>query len=413
MKKAILVVLMAASTAALATDDEKGWKPRLLLENRASYFHGESDLADSFTLEAEMKNRRLARGVFVTGQSYVRYATDGTVAPTFRKVNDDAVDQPAFGFHDLYVDVSKDVLPGLQSLPGRGWVKIGWQSPDWGVTDRIRPTNVLDAYDYTDLTLDDRRVSQIGVDVKWAVDGRRYIFEAVVLPMFTPDRIAREGAWGVAPEGVSIQRDLPSNGEESLSVGGRACFNGEFHLCAVATSGRDKLFFVRPVAPTAIELVYPRLRTYGGDFFYELPWQVVYRLEGVYRDYDSAVARNYGELATSLERVWGDNLFTLLEYVRQVPTCTDPTNIHCVFSNALLGRIGYGDEANGWYEQVEGAANLDPTAYLVEASVTGPTPIEGLRFRLGGRMVGGSRDNLIGARFGGNDGVFFDLVWRY
>lgn len=406
----VLIIVLAMIMAPVQGQGFEA--PTIQVENRASYFTHRNTGTNALSVEATWESVKLARGVFFTINPYARYESD-VVEPTVRRVNDNTPQQPAFGFHGLYVDVSKVVIPVLNQLPGSGRLRVGWQLPEWGVTDRITPTNLLAAHDYTDVTLDDRRVSQLGVSAKWAFDNKRYTMEFVGLS-FTPARIPEHGPWGVKPAGVTFVRRLPTSlgVGDGLQVGARGCYNGMFNACLMMTAGRDKLFFTRPLSPTIVELVYPQMRGYGGDFLYRLPKGFIYRLEGVYRDYDGAIGEDYGEIATSLERIWGDNIFTLVEYVRQVPKRVDANDIHCVFSEAVLGRVGYGNEVDGWYGQVEGAANIDPNAFIVEATVTGPTPLEGLRFKIGYRVVDGSLRNLIGAYFRDSDGLFLDLVWR-
>ena len=397
----------------------KDMASKFTVDSRTTYFFRpiDGDVATTnLRLLVDWRNVKLTRGLYLTAEGDARHTTDGATELTFRRAADDQVRQPSFGFDNLRLDVTTDILPNLRRALGVGRLSVGWLEPEWGRTDRIQPTNLLAAYDYTDVTLDDRRVSQLGAQAKWAFSEKRYTVEFDYFPGFTPSRISNRGAWGVrVPAGVTFHRQLPTSVGGSQQVGFRGCYVADFQACFMAMTGRDHMFFARPSAndPTVIEFVYPRLRGYGGDFQYLLPWNLMYRLEGVYRDYDGRVAQDYAEVATSLERIWpGSELYTLVQYVRQVPKVTDATDLHRAFSDAVFGRVGYGDESHGWYGQLEGAVNFDPVAYIIEATVSGPVWVEQLRFRLGLRLIDGNEKNLIGARFKDNDGLFFDLTWR-
>jgi|GEM_PF-1685609 len=374
---------------------------------RSSYVaSSEGEATFDARLLFDWENVRLTKGLNLTAGAYVRVGTDTDDAPVVRKLVDDSSGQPNFGFEDLYLDISKELV-GLQGLAEIGRFRIGWQNPEWGRTDRVRPTNLLVAHDYTDLSLDDRRISQFGLSTKWGWERRRYTLELVWLPFFTPTRFATDGPWRFLSEGVNLKRELPEGADSQFGL--RGCYDDTFVVCLMGYTGRDHLPFVDAVAGS---LVYPEMRAFGGDFQKELFWGTMFRAEGVWRSYDGEFGRNYGEFAVSLEKIWPSTFYGLIQYLRQVPKRSDPADAHAAFNDAVFWRVSYGDENDGWYEQLEGAVNIDPTMVFAEVSVSGPTPVKDLRFTLGARVITGERENLISGRFSGNDGLFFEIRYR-
>lgn len=417
-RRAVAAVISAALLLASAASAH-GLTAMLSFEERMTLYPGrdsDTGVVDG-SLAADVRDEPLAPGVRFTLAGVLRYSSAGTARfDSWNEPSGRDTYQPALGLRELSFELTPATwLAPLRAVPGSLRLRLGKLAPQWGASDRVRPTDVVTPWDYTDLTRPER-FGEWGTSVRWSDKRNRHQLEGVWLPVFSPNRFAADGPWQLIPEGVDTTSEWPDDDDVhgNQQFGLRACRRGRASLCAMTYFGRDRLARVRPTSPTSATLLYPRLRVYGADAQVDLAG-VMLRLEVAYRDSEDGFD-DYAEAVFAAERIWfdldrhGSSLFALVQYSQQLPKRDDPFWVHSVFASGLLSRFRYGKD-DGWYGQLETGANFDPNGYLVELTLSGPIYGE-LRFALAGAVIDGEREHLFGARFADNDRLLFSLLWN-
>lgn len=381
-------------------------------EERFSFFYNrshEQGLADTRATIA-LRNVELLPQLSFAARGIIRYSSANTAQlDSWNEPANRDERQSLLGLDEFYVNWAPrdDWLRYLR-------LRVGKQDVDWGVMDRVRPSDLVTPRDYTDLSFE-QRITQWTTNLRLSDKKGNLVTELVWLPFFSPTRFARKGPWQLIPDGIPTHDVLPEEDDlTSSQFGLRTCYRyGEFRGCAFGYHGRDQVPFTQ-ATPVGLRLDYAAMDAAGGDAAYSLGPYLV-RVEGAYRDYRQA-SRGFAEVAGGIERIWSNvdrwenNLFAVVQYIRRLPERRDPFFVRSVFTDAIIGRISYGRDADG-FVQLEGAGNLDPVGYLVEAKVASPL-WHGLQAEAIVGFIGGNHDHLFGARFDDNDRVMLRVTYK-
>jgi hypothetical protein len=189
---------------------------------------------------------------------------------------------------EAYVNLSGVFVDGLD-------VTLGKQRIQWGTADKLNPTDLLNAYDFSDLTNFTARVPTWAARLEYYVADLR--LEAIWLPTFHPPLLPRGGSQLLlrsrqvaTPQGVTVRLDndyllfpsrSPGNGSFAAKLAGYAA---GFDYSLSYFDGFDGLPIPQRVeltpadTPTAqpgtlvgnVWLAFPRMRTVGADFATEM-----------------------------------------------------------------------------------------------------------------------------------------------
>ena len=445
MRTIVAVVLLVLGGVVSSTDGLE--YPEVRLTNRTSYFVHLGEVQADTLATVGWRRLSVAQGVGIGLVGYARYDSTNVSNVSWDEfVRRDRA--PALGIEELSVGLNLAKLwPASENFFGGSMTfKLGkFLFPMFGVGDVVRLNDVLVPHNFshnpvvrdpTDPTADER-FTQYGVLATWQrkllADRYRLRCEGAYQPVFVPNRHAVFGPWRIAPTGVTVEQTLPSLGHISSGqqFALRSCLTsnesgGEF--CGMVYEGRDQTPWMVSSAPTAIRLVYPRLRMVGASFVHPVPFteSVLFRGEFSYADYDGLVGRDYvAALATfeSVQTVRGRGLFLLAQGMwRSVSDSTQP--LQEILRQGALVRIRYGAlfGENGWALQFEGGVNADPLGYVIEPAVFLPMPsfLDGVweslgveHPQLGFRYVvfGGDRRHAFGGLYRNNDFVAVELAF--